>query len=237
MHLMHAALLALGVLAIALAAEIMFASAAVFWLAGVLATVALLPDADLFSFVMTESVTFSLYSLMTLALVLGMELGAAPLLRASRAHARACSASRGRPSRCWRWSLPVLIARRRALVAADAAEPIGMDRRAGIRARLPASSSVLGSPATTFSVGKFALTEEYGSAALIERFAFDDMTAREFLLAFPYCLPEIGEPRGRLGVRPAGHGAVRLLHAQELLPRRARAIATSWSRRTAGSIR
>src|SRR5947209_538405 len=58
MHLMHAGLLALGVLAIALAAEIMFASTIVFWLAGILATVALLPDADLFSFVMTESLTF-----------------------------------------------------------------------------------------------------------------------------------------------------------------------------------
>ena len=42
------------------------------------------------------------------------------------------------------------------------------------------------------SVGKLALTEEYGSAALVERFAFDRMTAREFLLAFPYCIPEVG---------------------------------------------
>jgi hypothetical protein len=38
------------------------------------------------------------------------------------------------------------------------------------------------------------LTEEYGPAALIERFAFDGMSAREFALAFPYCLPVIGEP-------------------------------------------
>jgi uncharacterized membrane protein (DUF441 family) len=44
------------------------------------------------------------------------------------------------------------------------------------------------------SAGKWGLTEEYGSAALIERFAFDDMTTREFVLAFPYCLPGIGEP-------------------------------------------
>ena len=44
------------------------------------------------------------------------------------------------------------------------------------------------------SVGTWGLTEEYGSAALIERFAYDDMTAREFALAFPYCLPAIGEP-------------------------------------------
>src|SRR5205085_1560723 len=44
------------------------------------------------------------------------------------------------------------------------------------------------------SVGKWRLSEEYGSATLIERFAFDGMTAREFALAFPYCLPVIGQP-------------------------------------------
>jgi len=44
------------------------------------------------------------------------------------------------------------------------------------------------------SVGHWGLTEEYGSVALIERFAFNDMTAREFLLAFPYCLPTVGPP-------------------------------------------
>jgi hypothetical protein len=44
-----------------------------------------------------------------------------------------------------------------------------------------------------FSVGKGALTEEYGSVVLIERFAYNDMTAREFLLAFPYCTPGIGD--------------------------------------------
>ena len=60
MHIMHAAFLTLGVLAIAAAAETIFTRGAVFWLAGILATLALIPDADLFSFVMTESVTFSL---------------------------------------------------------------------------------------------------------------------------------------------------------------------------------
>ncbi len=54
MQLIHAALLAVGVLAIAFAAEIILASSPAFWLAGVLATIALLPDADLFAFVMTR---------------------------------------------------------------------------------------------------------------------------------------------------------------------------------------
>ena len=80
--------------------------------------------------------------------------------------------------------------------------------------------SARGSSATRVSVGKWGLTEEYGSAALIERFAFDDMTAREFVLAFPYCLPRDRRACDRLGIRPAGHGTIRLLHAAELFPRR-----------------
>jgi hypothetical protein len=43
------------------------------------------------------------------------------------------------------------------------------------------------------SVGKFALTEEYGSVTLIERFAYNDMTLHEFMLAFPYCTPGVGD--------------------------------------------
>jgi hypothetical protein len=52
------------------------------------------------------------------------------------------------------------------------------------------------------SVGKMGMTEEYGSVTLIERFAYDRMTLREFLLAFPYCLPKIGP-----GIVEHGFGA------------------------------
>jgi 4-amino-4-deoxy-L-arabinose transferase-like glycosyltransferase len=44
------------------------------------------------------------------------------------------------------------------------------------------------------SVGKFGISEEYGSYAIVERFAFDNMTNREFALMFPFCLPAIGRP-------------------------------------------
>jgi len=44
-----------------------------------------------------------------------------------------------------------------------------------------------------FSVGKWGLTEEYGSAVLIERFAYNDMTPMEFFTAFPYCTPGLGD--------------------------------------------
>jgi len=43
------------------------------------------------------------------------------------------------------------------------------------------------------SVGKLGLSEEYGSAVLIERFAYNSMTPWEFALAFPYCTPGIGD--------------------------------------------
>jgi hypothetical protein len=53
---------------------------------------------------------------------------------------------------------------------------------------------VMGAWATrnAISVGKFGLTEEYGSVSLVERFAYNDMTAREFVLAGPYCVPVVG---------------------------------------------
>jgi hypothetical protein len=43
------------------------------------------------------------------------------------------------------------------------------------------------------SVGKFGFTEEYGAVVLIERFAYNDMTLKEFFQAFPYCTPGLGE--------------------------------------------
>jgi hypothetical protein len=43
------------------------------------------------------------------------------------------------------------------------------------------------------SLGQFGLTKEYASATLVERFAYDDMTAQEFFFAFPYCTPAIGD--------------------------------------------
>jgi hypothetical protein len=43
------------------------------------------------------------------------------------------------------------------------------------------------------SVGKLGFTEEYAAAALIERFAYNSMTVREFFGLFPYCVPALGE--------------------------------------------
>jgi hypothetical protein len=190
-HIVHAALLTLGVLAIALTAGLIFARRAVFWLAGILATLALLPDADLFSFIMTESITFFLYSVAALALVLALQ---------------APSAHRIVPLGL----LFGLLSLTRASFVALAPVVIGLIVINGIWL-LHASGRAVRNHVLAFAlawllvvgpwlvrnavaVGKWGLTEEYGSATLIERFAFDDMSAREFMLAFPYCLPGIGEP-------------------------------------------
>jgi hypothetical protein len=191
MHIMHAGLLALGVIAIALAAEIIFAGTTLFWLAGILATLSLLPDADLFSFAMTESLTFSLYSLAALALALALQAPSLPRLLLTGCLFGLLSLTRP--------SFVVLAPVAIALIAVNGT----WLRHAGWRPVLQHGLAfavawllVVGPwlVRNAVSVGKLGLTEEYGSAALIERFAYDDMTAREFTLVFPYCLPEIGEP-------------------------------------------
>ena len=190
MHLIHAAVLAIGVLAIALAAEMIFAGMITFWLAGGLAILALLSDADLFSFVMTESLTFSLYSLAALSLVLALKaprlwkvmmtgclFGLITLTRAS--HVILAMVVPVLFAMYYRWASAEwrLIARHLVVFA------IGW---------IAVVSPWLARNA--ISVGHWGLTEEYGSATLIERFAYNDMSGREFVLAFPYCLPEVGPP-------------------------------------------
>ena len=191
MHIMHAAFLALGVLAVAFAAELIFTSSAVFWLAGSLATLALLPDADLFAFVMTESLTFSLYSIAALALVLALK--APRLSRIALVGLLFGLLCLTRPS--FVVLAPVVI----ALIAVNDiwVSPVRWRSVLSHGFAFALAWLVIVGPwlvRNAVSAGKWGLTEEYGSAALIERFAFDDMTAREFVLAFPYCLPGIGEP-------------------------------------------
>jgi hypothetical protein len=190
MHLIHALLLAIAVLAIALAAELMFGGIHVFWLAGVLATASLAAAAELFSFVMTESITVALYSIMTLSALrawqtsrlryfalTGLLLGLLCLTRPSFAVL-----------------LPVV-------VIINLLNGLWFARKAAVRALnatlvfVVAFFVVVGPWVVRnhVSVGKSGLTEEYGSAALIERFAYNDMTSTEFIRAFPYCMPGLGD--------------------------------------------
>lgn len=191
MHLIHALLLALGALAIGRTAELIFGGRATFWLAASFATVALLPDAELFSFVMTESLTFFMFSVTMLALVkswitsrwqdfaiAGVLLGLLCLTRTS-----------------FLILAPVLV----VLILINTRLP-----RAAPGVRTPAWQGIVAFAVcfglmvvpwairNSISVGKFAMTEEYGSAAIVERFAFNQMTPQEYALAFPHCLPFIG---------------------------------------------
>jgi hypothetical protein len=189
MLLIHALLLALGVLSIATAGELMFRKSFIFWIAGGLATLSLATEADIFSFLMTESLTFSLYSFTALALVLGWKTARTRyFVLAGCLLGLLCLT---RPS------FLVLVPMASALILLNGWLS---DRRqksvwTHVIAFTVTFAVVLGVWVTrnAVSVGKFAVSEEYGSAVLIERFAYNDMTAREFVTAFPYCTPGIGD--------------------------------------------
>jgi hypothetical protein len=183
--------LALGILAIALAAELIVGSTLAFYVAGVLATSAVLPDSDLFSYVMTESLTFGLYSLAAYALVrciavpafrnflvAGVLFGVLVLTRTAYVILIFVVPALLVIACVWRNSLPM---GRAALYAATFFLAAGVVTGAWMARN-------------ALSVGHWGLSEEYGSATLIERFAFNSMTAQEFALAFPFCLPTIGPP-------------------------------------------
>jgi hypothetical protein len=191
MHLIHAALLALGVIAMALSAELIFTSSVVFWLTGILATLALLPDADLFAFVMTESVTFAVYSIAALALVWALQTPRVPRIVLAGCLFGLLCLTRASFAVLAPVAIGLLVVNGRWLSRAPW-RTVGAQALVFALAWLAIVGPWLARNAV--SVGTWGLTEEYGSAALIERFAYDDMSAREFGLAFPYCLPVIGEP-------------------------------------------
>jgi hypothetical protein len=190
-RLIDALLLAIGATAAGCAAELIFGPRRrLFLLTGLFALMALAAEADIFSYVMTESAIFALYSLLAWSAVLAWKTG-----------------------RGWAFALAgcllgVLCLTKPSFLALF---PViaGLSLFQGTRLAIPPRRNtivhllvltlgfacVVGAWAAhnAVSVGKFALTEEYGSAALIERFAYDDMTAREFIQAFPYCTPGLGD--------------------------------------------
>jgi hypothetical protein len=187
-HLLHAFLLALGVLAIACAAELIFRRPLVFYGSGVLAAVALLPEADLFSYIMTESTTFALYGVAAAATVWGLKTGRRMAWLAAGLFLGLLVLTR--PS--YLVLAPVIVS-----LVVLAGWFVGSDRKTvavGVLAFCAGFALAVGPwvARNAVSVGKWGLTEEYGAASVIERFAFNQMTTREFALAFPYCVPGIG---------------------------------------------
>jgi 4-amino-4-deoxy-L-arabinose transferase-like glycosyltransferase len=189
-HILHAFLLALGVLAIAQSGALIFGSARVFWLAGVLAGGSLSAEADLFSFIMTESMTVSLYSIFALFAVLAWK--SARIRYFALAGIFLGLLCLTRPS------FIVVIPVVSVLIVLNGrwrAYKKSTSWWAHLLIFATACFVVIGPwiVRNHVSVGKWGLTEEYGSAVLIERFAYNDMTAWEITLAFPYCTPGIGD--------------------------------------------
>lgn len=189
-RLLNAFLLAIGVVAVASAAELIWAERLIFLLTGAFALAALVCEAGIFSYIMTEAAIFSIYGAFAFANILAWRTG----------HIRhfvlnGCLLGLlclTKPSFLVLFPLAIVLS---AVYLRRFAFP---KRRAAFTPVLAfgvAFLCIVGAWMTRnlVSVGKFAFTEEYGAAALIERFAYNDMTTREFLQGFPYCTPIIGE--------------------------------------------
>ena len=104
--------------AVSMCGDLIFGSARVFWLAGALATAGLTADADMFSFIMTESLTFALYSVVHALCGPGMEAAGHFLLCICRDFAwrpvpDAAVLRHSDPSACWSFRVAHALARQR----------------------------------------------------------------------------------------------------------------------------
>ena len=168
-HIVHALLLAFGVLAIAQSGALIFLSTRVFWLAGALAIGSLFAEGDTVLAWKTSRIRYFALA--------GIFLGLLCLTRPSFVVV-----------------IPVML----ALIVLNGRWHVHKNSTSlwtHLLVFVTACFVVVGPwiVRNHVSVGKWGLTEEYGSAVLIERFAYNDMTAREIMLAFPYCTPGIGD--------------------------------------------
>ena len=189
LHLAHALFITLGVVAIALTGEAIFASAAVFHVAALLAAAGIAVEANLLSYLMTESLAFGVFSLFGLALVRALQSGRWQSW--ALAGLAAGFASLARPPYLLMIPLGlVLLAVHARWIAprglrSVAAAPVAFVLAAGLVLAPWMARNII-------SLGKAGFTEEYGAATLIERLAFNTMRVQEFALAFPYCVPVVG---------------------------------------------
>jgi hypothetical protein len=190
-RILNAILLAIGAAAIGLAAELIFRSTPwIFLLADLLATAALANEAHIFSFVMTESVIVAIYSVFAWTLLRALMRPA--IIRFAIAGATLGLLTLTKPS------FAVLLPAALAIAVGFGHWVTGLSRNLIARQSLvfAIGFACIVAPWVVrnyISLGKLGLTKEYASAVLVERFAYDDMTAKEFFLAFPYCTPGIGD--------------------------------------------
>lgn len=189
-RLLNALLLAIAVVAIAAAAELMFRRRVMFVVAGLCVLVALACEASAFSYIMTESAIFAIYSVFMLAIVLAWRSGrTGHFILGGALLGLLCLA---KPS--YLVLFPMV-----AALSFVYLHWLSDPRRPHALGCVLAFSLAFGCVAGAWvvrngvSVGKFGFTEEYGAVVLIERFAYNDMTVREFFQAFPYCTPGLGE--------------------------------------------
>jgi hypothetical protein len=190
-RLINALLLAIGATAVASAARLVFPQQrGIFLLTGLLVLAPLWFEAWILRLVMTESTLFGLYSLLSWAVVLAWKSTRPAIFAASGLLLGVLCLTK--PS--FLALFPLIAALTFFCGHRIAKLPLRRTMTQLVAFTL-ALGCVLGAWAArnAISVGKFALTEEYGSAAVIERFAYDDMTAREFFQAFPYCVPGPGD--------------------------------------------
>jgi 4-amino-4-deoxy-L-arabinose transferase-like glycosyltransferase len=190
MRLLNTLLLAIAVVAVAAAAELIFRQRAMFLTAGLCALVALAFEASAFSYVMTESVIFAIYSVFMLAVVLAWRSGRnRHFIFGGVLLGLLCLT---KPSYLVLFPLVAALSFVYLYWLADPRRPHALGR---VLAFSLAFGCVVGAwvARNVVSVGKFGFTEEYGAVVLIERFAYNDMTLREFFQAFPYCTPGLGE--------------------------------------------
>jgi len=184
-------LLAIGAAAIGFAAELLFQRTPwTFLFADLLATAAVANEAHILSFVMTESAIFVLYSIFAWTLVRAIM--KPTIIRFAIAGVALGLLTLTKPS------FAALLPAAFGIVFAFGYWVTKLSRNLiGLQVLvLTIAFACIVTPwmvRNYVSVGKFGLTKEYGSATVVERFAYDDMTPQEFVLAFPYCMPGIGD--------------------------------------------
>lgn len=190
-RILNSVLLAIGAAAIGLAAELIFRRPPwTFLLAVLFATAALASEAHIFSFVMTESAIFAIYSVFAWTFLRALMRPA--IIRFATAGAMLGVLSLTKPS------FAILLPAALVIAFAFGYWITKISRNLiGVYSLIFALAFMcIVAPwmvRNYVSLGKFGLTKEYASAVLVERFAYNDMTAQEFFLAFPYCTPGIGD--------------------------------------------
>jgi 4-amino-4-deoxy-L-arabinose transferase-like glycosyltransferase len=190
MRLLNALLLAIAVVAVAATAELILRQRAMFLATDLCVLVALAFEASAFSYVMTESLIFAIYCVFMLSIVLAWRSArTGHFILSGLLLGLLCLA---KPS--YLVLFPIIAAMSFVYLywLANPRRPHALNR---VIAFTLAFGCVVGAWAVrnVVSVGRFGFTEEYGAVVLIERFAYNDMTVREFFQAFPYCTPGLGD--------------------------------------------